>query len=253
MTATATDIRRERWIGAVQGLAAAGLLLAAAVFMPLAAQRAADQDEALMWRDLASRYLRTADDAADWDAPQALQLAAVTVSADPERGYVVAGRPLDDLRTFDASHFRSAAAAAAEQRCLAEAVYYEARGEGFTGQLAVAEVVLNRVRHGAYPSTICGVVYQGSERVTGCQFTFTCDGSMDRTPRGVAWRRAQLVAEHAMMGFARPVTHRATHYHTVAVNPHWSGSLVHTRTIGAHIFYRFPTPSERAALAEREA
>ena len=119
--------------------------------------------------------------------------------------------------------------------------------------MAVAEVVINRSLHRAYPNTICGVVYQGAERSTGCQFTFTCDGSMAVAPYGRGWERAQNVADHALMGFARPVTNRATHYHTTAVDPHWNDTLVRTRRIGSHVFYRFPNRSERRLLAEREA
>ena len=152
-----------------------------------------------------------------------------------------------------AARLDAARNAAREHRCLAEAIYYEARSETLAGQMAVAEVVINRSRHRAYPNSICGVVYQGSERRTGCQFTFTCDGSMISAPYGRGWDRAQNVADHALMGFARPVTNRATHYHTTAVDPHWNDSLVRTRRIGSHIFYRFPNRSERRLLAEREA
>lgn len=134
---------------------------------------------------------------------------------------------------------REAQNRAAERQCLAEAVYYEARSEPYVGQKAVAEVVLNRVRHRAYPDTICGVVYEGSERVTGCQFSFTCDGSKEIAPRGTSWDRSQAIADHALLGFAKPLTDWATHYHTVAVDPHWSGTLHRIKRIGTHIFYKF--------------
>jgi hypothetical protein len=144
-----------------------------------------------------------------------------------------------------------------EARCLSQAIYYEARGETRQGQVAVAEVIMNRVRSPAYPDTVCSVVYQGSHRTTGCQFTFTCDGSLNRRPRGVAWERAQQVATAVLQGYTRPVTHRATHYHTTGVNPIWNAGLVETTRIGTHIFYRFPNASERpvyqAALAQRRA
>lgn len=140
---------------------------------------------------------------------------------------------------------------ARELNCLSQAVYYEARGESYQGQVAVAEVVVNRTRSSAYPKTICSVVYQGANRSTGCQFTFTCDGSAHRRPRGRAWERAQQVASQVMQGYARPVTQRATHYHTRAVDPVWSSMLVETTRIGTHIFYRFPNATERAALQER--
>ena len=133
--------------------------------------------------------------------------------------------------------------------CLAEAVYYEARSESVRGQLAVAEVVLNRVQDPRFPKTICGVVYQGQYRSTGCQFTFTCDGSKRSKPRGPAWERARSIALHVQMGLAKPVTNKATHYHTDYVNPIWSAGLVETQTIGTHIFYRFPKTSAEWARA----
>ncbi|HRO04484.1 MAG TPA: cell wall hydrolase, partial [Terricaulis sp.] len=104
---------------------------------------------------------------------------------------------------------------------------------------------------------ICEVVYQGSTRVTGCQFTFTCDGSLGQRPRGRAWDRAQRVATAMMLGYHRPITQNATHYHTHEVNPVWNSGLVETTNIGSHVFYRFPNRAERAtyqqALAERRA
>jgi hypothetical protein len=125
--------------------------------------------------------------------------------------------------------------------CLAQAVYYEAAGEGEDGERAVAQVVLNRMRHPGYPASVCGVVYQGSDRGTGCQFTFTCDGSLLRTPAASLWARARKVAEQALAGkvFA-PVGH-ATHYHADYVLPYWADSLDKTVQIGRHIFYRLPS------------
>ena len=148
-------------------------------------------------------------------------------------------------QTFAQAHFDQAERQAKERKCLADAVYFEARSETRPGQMAVAEVVMNRVRHPLYPNTICGVVYQGSYRNTGCQFTFTCDGSVARKPRGVAWRNANQVAAHAMLGLAKPATNGATHYHTVAINPYWAPSLVQTGVIGSHKFYRFPGAAGR--------
>lgn len=126
-----------------------------------------------------------------------------------------------------------------EKLCLAEAVYYEARSESTAGQKAVAEVVLNRVRNRNFPDTICGVVYQGAERATGCQFSFTCDGSTTKLPRGKHWQQSQRIAEHMLIGASASLTRQATHYHTTAVNPEWSGTLRQTRQYGRHVFYRF--------------
>jgi hypothetical protein len=123
--------------------------------------------------------------------------------------------------------------------CLTAAVYYEAGFESRAGQEAVAQVVLNRVRHPAYPKTVCGVVFQGSNRTTGCQFTFTCDGSLFRRPNETAWRRAREVAVAALHGHVAKSVGNATHYHADYVAPYWSTSLVKVATIGAHIFYRW--------------
>jgi hypothetical protein len=154
-----------------------------------------------------------------------------------------AATPLDQMRAID---------------CLAQAIYYEAASETEAGQRAVAQVVLNRVRHPAYPNSVCGVVYQGPMRAGGgCQFTFTCDGSLVRRPSATAWSRARLLAAEALAGkvFA-PVGH-ATHYHTFAVHPHWAPRLAKIAAIGAHIFYRFPNgwgepAAFRAPYAESE-
>ncbi|GGC26344.1 hypothetical protein GCM10011371_12420 [Novosphingobium marinum] len=124
-------------------------------------------------------------------------------------------------------------------QCLTAAVYYEAASEPDTGQRAVAQVVLNRVAHPSYPATVCGVVYQGSERRTGCQFSFTCDGSLARKPSRMFWQRAESVARAALGGYVHAPAGLATHYHTVQVNPYWASSLTSMGTIGAHRFYRF--------------
>jgi hypothetical protein len=122
--------------------------------------------------------------------------------------------------------------------CLAQAIWYEAASESEAGQRAVAQVVLNRVAHPSWPSSVCGVVYQGSERSTGCQFTFTCDGSLARRPSGVSWARAQRIASEALGGSVYAPVGLATHYHTLWVNPYWASTLDHIGSIGAHRFYR---------------
>jgi hypothetical protein len=126
--------------------------------------------------------------------------------------------------------------------CLTQAVYYEAAREPEAGQQAVAQVVLNRLRHPAYPKSVCGVVYQGSARTTGCQFTFTCDGSLRFTPEPGLWRRAQAVASRALGGFVDRQVGSATHYHAIYVAPYWAPTLVKMRQVGAHIFYRWTGP-----------
>ena len=122
--------------------------------------------------------------------------------------------------------------------CLAQAVYYEAASEGVDGGRAVAQIVLNRVRHPSYPNAVCSVVYQGSNRSTGCQFTFTCDGSLRRIPLTYLWSRARLIASEALAGRVfSPVGH-ATHYHADYVLPYWADSLDKVAVVSRHIFYR---------------
>jgi hypothetical protein len=122
--------------------------------------------------------------------------------------------------------------------CLATAVLYEA-GDDPPGEQAVAQVVLNRLRHPAFPKTVCGVVFQGSERRTGCQFTFTCDGALDRPINPDAWRRARAIAEAALAGTVFAPVGTATHYHTDWVVPYWRGSLEKVAQIHTQIFYRW--------------
>lgn len=124
-------------------------------------------------------------------------------------------------------------------RCLTQAVYYEAALEPDEGQLAVAQVILNRVRDPNYPDSICGVVYQGADRNTGCQFTFTCDGALARPPMAWAWTRAEKVAERALAGEVAKLVGSATHYHADYVRPWWAPSLTKVSQVGAHIFYRW--------------
>ena len=124
--------------------------------------------------------------------------------------------------------------------CLTQAVYYEAANEPMMGRRAVAQVVLNRMRHPAYPKSVCGVVYQGWERTTGCQFSFTCDGSLLRRPATATWAQAQDVARAALSGYVEPSVGTATFYHADYVLPKWAFTLNKIQQIGAHIFYRFP-------------
>ena len=133
------------------------------------------------------------------------------------------------------------------QECLATAIYYEAASESDAGQRAVAQVVLNRVAHSAWPNTVCGVVYQGSARRTGCQFTFTCDGSLARRPSRGGWERASRIARAALAGSVYAPVGLSTHYHTLAVHPYWAPSLTRTTVIGAHVFYRWPGAAGQGA------
>ena len=127
----------------------------------------------------------------------------------------------------------------AEQSCLATAVYYEARSESELGQLAVAKVILNRVRDPGYPKTICGVVYQGADKGHGCQFSFACDGRAEQPRSGKAWDEARQIASRAMAGEADvKIISTATHYHADYVQPRWAGTMKRLIKIGRHVFYR---------------
>lgn len=138
--------------------------------------------------------------------------------------FVLKGSPLDVARAVD---------------CLASAIHYEAGNEALNGQKAVAQVILNRARHPAYPKTICGVVYQGQERSTGCQFSFTCDGSMARTPSPASWERLRALSQSMLTGTVYAPVGWATHYHTDWVVPVWSAKLDKIRAEATHLFFRW--------------
>jgi spore germination cell wall hydrolase CwlJ-like protein len=220
--------RALRWRG--RELACATTLLATASCLPLQAANAptdlaaakpaalaAPQPEPMVLRPVA--------------ATEALRInATIPFSAEPNPRAASlvfrADSPADQLRSL---------------QCLAEAVFYEARSESEDGQRAVAQVVLNRVRHPAYPGSVCGVVYQGPLRAGGgCQFTFTCDGSLASAPSGLGWLRARRIAAEALAGYVYAPVGLATNYHTHQVLPDWAFRLAKATVIGNHIFYRMP-------------
>lgn len=182
------------------------------------------------------------------------RLRVENISADPRAVHVVrvrgrdavaanAAEPISDLPNPSAKPFilrngteadRSNASA-----CLTSAIYYEAAIEPEEGQRAVAQVVLNRVRHPAWPNSVCGVVFEGAERVTGCQFTFTCDGALRRNPHPALWERARRIADEALTGHVFAPVGMSTHYHTNWIVPYWAASLVKAQVVGTHIFYRW--------------
>ncbi len=129
---------------------------------------------------------------------------------------------------------------ASELKCLATAIYFEARGEPQEGQLAVAQVVLNRLKNPAYPNTVCGVVYQNKNRRHRCQFSFACDGRSDRITDARSWATAQELAKRAVEEqtdtFISAVG-SSTHYHATYVHPRWARRMTETDKIGRHIFY----------------
>ena len=137
-----------------------------------------------------------------------------------------------------------------ELDCLTQAVYFEARGETVRGQAAVAQVVLNRVKHPAFPKTGCAVVFQGAA-TRGCQFSFACDGSTRRAREAGAWDRARKIAARAMSGAVLADVGSATHFHTTGVSPVWGPRMLRVSQVGLHVFYRF-NPHARALDAAPE-
>lgn len=177
-------------------------------------------------------------------ADMATLLNATPLAIAPEDALAInAARPLDQLKIPAARPFvlplptDVGAVSNAALECLTKAIYYEAAVENETGQRAVAQVVLNRMRNPIFPHTVCGVVFQGSELRTGCQFSFTCDGSLLRQPSLTGWMRARRVALAALAGHVEPSVGLATHYHANYVVPYWANSLDKIANIGAHIFY----------------
>jgi hypothetical protein len=134
-------------------------------------------------------------------------------------------------------HAASPAEAARAERCLTDAIYYEAANEPEEGQRAVAQVVVNRLRDPHFPKSVCGVVYEGWARRTGCQFSFVCDGSIRRRHADQAlWDRLQPLAQQALSGYVVPEVGSATHYYAQYVRPNWVGTVARITQIGAHIF-----------------
>lgn len=166
----------------------------------------------------------------------------IALPATPLPPALVAAAIAADVGIVPAVPFSTLAASGTDRaralECLTAAIYYEAASEPDAGQAAVAQVVLNRVRHPAFPASVCGVVYQGSERVV-CQFSFACDGAMARVPARAAWARAARAAGAALAGYVYAPAGLATHYHTYAVTPSWNRSLVMTDVVGAHFFHRW--------------
>lgn len=147
--------------------------------------------------------------------------------------------PIDTGRRLPALPYRFRGGPAEREQateCLATAALYEA-GDDMRGQQAVIQVILNRVRATGFPKTICGVVYQGSGRTTGCQFSFACDGSFDRRPIHLGWGGARRAARRALAGRVFADVGRATHYHTDWMVPYWRDSLVKVARVRSHLFY----------------
>lgn len=141
---------------------------------------------------------------------------------------------------YDKSWLRAqpAVSGGPQWRCLAEALYFEARGETVKGMSAVAEVILNRVDTKRFPNTVCGVINQGTGRKFACQFTYTCDGRAEVIAEPKAWDMVGKIARYMIDGAPRTLTNGATHYHTLSVRPNWASVYTRTTTVGYHRFYR---------------
>lgn len=215
----------------------AGAVMAAAMAFPAISGTAAQQLDAASWEARAETLVETAE---GQERESALVTRLATLQTDTDLSPLMRDAAVtQSLLSYTRGDFDAAVDGSDELRCLSEAVYFEARSETRSGQKAVAEVVMNRVKSKHYPGTVCGVVYQGSERSTGCQFSFTCDGSMDIDPTGKSWERSKDVAALVMSGSVKPFTNRSTHYHTTEVNPVWAANMRMTKRVGSHVFYRF--------------
>jgi spore germination cell wall hydrolase CwlJ-like protein len=179
-------------------------------------------------------------------APQSVATGVKAVapkSAPALRGTVVDTAAAQAITSVTAKPANSAdmamAQLLAEHRCLSEVMYYEARGEGTDGQMAVAEVVFHRLRHGKYGHSICGVVYEGAAS-SGCQFSFACNGELAQHKSPIAWHNTEILAARILAGqiALRDTTGDATHFHAVSVNPDWADDMERTVQIGNHVFYK---------------
>lgn len=164
----------------------------------------------------------------------------------PGRLHLASLKTGDDDSLFGG--FTEAEFRAREMRCMAAAIYFEARSENRRGQIAVAQVVMNRVRASAYPDTICGVIYQGQWNRNACQFSFACDGKPERPDNKVVWEGSMQLAKEVMRGehWLGDLGY-ATHYHATYVKPHWARHFDRIARIGRHIFYKAPKIRVRVA------
>jgi spore germination cell wall hydrolase CwlJ-like protein len=225
---------------AAEGWSDGGLIAATARLDPGVRDIARRHDPALRRADLWGRPL-------GWSNLDLRQVPDLGFSTQQGEGAVAinnlrpfAGLPIRPMRPFVLN--ADADDSARALHCMTQAIYYEAAREPVRGQQAVAQVVLNRVRHPAYPHSVCGVVYEGSARPTGCQFTFTCNGDLRWAPQPALWKQAQDVARKALAGFVDKDVGSATHYHAAYVVPYWAPTLVKMTQVGQHIFYRWTGP-----------
>ena len=230
MTARALAARRSAGLLTSAAFAAAAVLATLVIILPA---REPANAATVMLPPARAASLIDATTGAGANRMQAIGEQAKLINA----ALPFAGGPLHSARPFAATG--SDVDQGRALLCLTQAVYYEAGMEPLDGRRAVAQVVLNRMRHPAFPKSICGVVYQGAgTRV--CQFTFVCDGALYRAPALGAWRQAEQVARAALAGFVAAPVGAATHYHADYVAPRWAPLLAKVAQIGQHIFYRWP-------------
>lgn len=236
--------KRRNLAGLAVGLAT---VVAGSMALSAAAETAAEKRAVDAMVDMATEFRATPVQNADEASVNRL----VELYASQESPLLSVEADIQTL-AFDTSRLRKLSnVQMAEANCLAEAIYYEARSESRSGQIAVAQVINNRVWSKHYPDTVCGVVYQGSERKTGCQFSFTCDGSMEKPINRKSWDRAAEVADYMLTERPRSRIGNSTHYHTDYVDPVWNKTLVKTAKVGTHIFYTFPfTEQPRTGLVQ---
>jgi hypothetical protein len=213
----------------------AGLLaMAAAAFVMIGAWMGPAQSSVTVSLDQVQKAALVAATTGD----QAIEVRAIGEQA----RLINASLPFSEAPVQAARPFTGASDSLDQRRallCLTQAVYYEAGYEPLAGRRAVAQVVLNRMRHPAYPKSICGVVYQRNSTPV-CQFTFVCDGSLLRAPAAASWRIAEDVARAALAGYVETSVGSATHYHADYVAPRWAPMLSKVAKFGVHIFYRWP-------------
>ena len=234
---------RKRLAGAALALVAS---LGGVAFWPSGAEAVPERERAREDRVLAfaeslaaRRALREAELRAGQDADPFGQLGRLGLDGEGLRAAVRrAGLHLGELERFDLAGIDARRIEPNARRCLAQALYYEARNQSLTGRMAVADVVMNRVESARFPDSVCGVVFQGARRRSGCQFSFTCDGSMEAPTERRAMAEAELVATAVLGGFRLELTDGATNYHADYVRPYWAPTLTGTARIGDHLFYR---------------
>jgi spore germination cell wall hydrolase CwlJ-like protein len=242
--------------GAMIGVALGGAYLAGALAQDVVASRAQAQRLQTVavqgFTEEAFNSVAAKDDA----AAATLAQPYVNAAPQPQSGPTASVNVRDSMASLGgvqraSLNYRSSPLTQARDlECLTEAVYFEARGETPTGQAAVAQVVLNRVKSPAFPKSVCGVVFQGTgDGRAGCQFSFACDGSTRQAKEVEAWQRARRIATKAMSGQVVAAIGNATHFHVASIQPDWSG-LIKVAQVGTHIFYKFG-PRPVAAVAKR--